>query len=83
MQTSQATYWCVPTLLGSYFKHIQICIHCMLTPYLDSEIEANTVIDLAQTTTHFSWLKSYVVEKSTIASRMSHLTYKTVEIKMD
>jgi hypothetical protein len=53
------------------------------TLYLDSEIDANTVIDLAQTTTHFSWLKFYLAEQSTIASRKSYLTYKTIEIKMD
>ena len=44
----------------------------MLTLYLDSEIAADTVIDLAQSTTYFSWLKSYLAKQSTIASRKSH-----------
>jgi hypothetical protein len=44
----------------------------MLTFYLDSEIDPDTVIDLAQSTTHFSWLKFYLAKQSTIASRMFH-----------
>ena len=47
--------------------------------YLDSEIGANTVIDLAQSTTHFSWLKSYLAKQSTVASRKSHLTNKKLK----
>lgn len=40
--------------------------------YLDSEIDPNTVINLAQLTTHFSWLEPYLTKRSTIASRKSH-----------
>jgi phosphatidylinositol-bisphosphatase len=40
--------------------------------YLDSEIDSSTVINLAQSTTHFRWLKPYLAKQSTIASRKSH-----------
>lgn len=38
---------------------------------LDSEIDANTVTNLAQSTAHFSWLNPYLEKSSTIASRAS------------
>ncbi|KAF8816327.1 DNase I-like protein [Phlegmacium glaucopus] len=42
-----------------------------LKQVVDLEIGADTVIDLAQSTTHFSWLKPYLAKGSTIASLAS------------
>jgi phosphatidylinositol-bisphosphatase len=37
----------------------------------DSEIDTNTVINLAQSTTHFGWLNLYLEKRTTIASLAS------------
>ena len=40
---------------------------------IEVDVEANSVINLASSTTHFSWLKPYFEKHSTIATRMFSL----------
>jgi len=37
------------------------------------DVEANAVVNLAQSTTHFSWLKAYIAKRTTISSRKFYL----------